>query len=98
MVVAAAATLLVSRTLTPDLVNYVVCNAFLQKAPPGFSDQDTREIFARAYNASRSGDERRRAYLEILFAVSQKLEKVQRLSANEAQDLLERIRMADERK
>lgn len=81
----------VAQALTPELVNYVVCNAFLQKAPEGFPKQRADSAFQEAFAAAHSSPEVRKRFLEVLFEVSQKLEKVQRLSGAEAEELLQRV-------
>lgn len=73
------------------LVYTVVINATLQKASP-----DEKERIEGAFERARAESERNRRskmFLETLFAVSQKVEKVQRLSAATTDGI---VRMLDE--
>lgn len=78
----------ITKTTTPWLVSYVVCNAMQQKAPPEFPSDKIRRGFFLAYEESRADKERQQRYVETLFSLSQKLEKVQRLSLEETEELL----------
>ncbi len=83
-----AAIYFVMRSFTLPLVNYVVCQAFQQKAPRTFSAEEIRQFFQTAFEKSQGSRPERQKYLEQLFRLSQKLEKVQSLSREEAQSLL----------
>jgi hypothetical protein len=83
--------LLISRAYTPELVNFVVCQAFLQKMPEGISADAACLAFDKAFRKSRRDALSRQQYLEKLFAISQKLEKIQRLRLSEAEEILEQI-------
>lgn len=77
---------------TLTLVNYVVCRAFLQKAPSELSHEDIRLLFQRACQTARNSSVTRDLYIQDLFQLSQKLEKRQHISQKDAEELLDRIR------
>lgn len=83
---------LMAKSYSLVLVNYVVCQSFLQKAPPGFPLQEIRTTFDLALTKSSGPAKTKERYLQDLFRISQRLEKVQRLSDEEAQELLAAIR------
>jgi hypothetical protein len=89
-----ASVLLISRAYTPELVNFVVCQAYLQKMPKEYSADTIRKVFNEALRKSKANPLASQQYLEKLFAVSQKLEKIQHLSMNEAAEILEQITKA----
>ncbi|HEY3128837.1 MAG TPA: hypothetical protein VGL91_05225 [Acidobacteriota bacterium] len=69
-----------------SLVHVVVKNAVLQKAPP-----EARASLESAFEQARAQAERARrsdAYLETLFAISQRVEKVQHLSPEAIGEIL----------
>ena len=74
------------RHYSPSLVGYVVEQTLLQKAPPG---SDPLAI-GRSYQAWLGGFEDPNVRLERLFAMSQQLEKVQKLSDLELNQLLKK--------
>ena len=70
-----------------DLIHGVVTNTVLQKAPEGYPEGLIRQAFQQARRRSER-EERSRAYLMDLFALSQRLEKVQFLSQDEVDEIL----------
>jgi len=83
---------LVVKNNTLTLVNYVVCHAFLQKAPPELIHEEVRFLFQQAYQTSRHSSATHNLYMQELFGFSQKMEKLQRLPKKDAEELLNRIR------
>lgn len=73
-----------------DLIQTVVLNAVIQKAPPAHSSVEIREAFVRARDRAVQA-EREDLYLELLFQISQRLEKVQRLTSSEVEKLLDQL-------
>ena len=71
---------------SPVLVGYVVEQTLLQKAPDGADLTEIRSSFEAWIEGFPGGDAR----LKRLFAVSQQLEKVQKLSDLELKHLLEK--------
>jgi hypothetical protein len=86
------ATLFVARAYTLDMVNYVVCQAYLQKSPPGIAPEQIREAFSSAFLGSQENRESRGNHLQKLFQISQRLEKLQRLTEEDALDILQSLR------
>jgi len=86
------ATLLVARAYTLDLVNYVVCQAYLQKSPPGIAPERIRADFSSAFHGAQENRETRENHLQKLFQISQRLEKLQRLTEKDALELLQSLR------
>jgi hypothetical protein len=86
------ATLFVARAYTLDMVNYVVCQAFLQKSPPGIAPEQIREAFSSAFRGSQENRESRGNHLQKLFQISQRLEKVQRLTEKDALEMLHSLK------
>ena len=81
------AALISLRHYSLELVNAVVANAVVQKAPEGYSAQTIQEAFAaRLRQARESGTKDR--YLAQLERISQRLEKIQLLEADEVDQLL----------
>lgn len=73
-----------------ELVHTIVLNAVVQKAPEDFSGEEIRRAFSRArQNAQKANREKR--YLEKLLRISQRLEKIQELSADETRKLLDEL-------
>jgi ribosome maturation protein Sdo1 len=88
---AGLAALTVLRQYSTEIVNAVVANAVVQKAPDGYPAQRIRQAFEQALEqARRSG--RKAEYLGELERLSQRLEKVQILEANEIDDMLEGLK------
>jgi len=73
-----------------DLVHAVVVNAVIQKAPEGYPEQRIEQIFSAARQRAER-ENRREAYLELLFLLSQQLEKLQLLSVDDLEQLLEKV-------
>jgi hypothetical protein len=76
----------VLRHYSPSLVGYVVEQTLLQKAPDGSNPLEVR----RSYQAWLGGFGDGNVRLERLFAMSQQLEKVQKLSDLEMNQLLKK--------
>jgi hypothetical protein len=74
-----------TRHYSPALISYVVEETFIRKAPEGISPDQARQRF-RDYLASLPEG---RIRVEKLLAVSQRLEKIQRLEFPEFQRLLQ---------
>ena len=73
-----------------DLIHTVVRNAVIQKAPSEADPRVIRAAFERAREAAVQSRQQE-VYLERLFQISQRLEKVQALTAPEVRELLERL-------
>ena len=73
-----------------DLVHTVVLNAVIQKAPEGYPRQEISQAFAAARRRAEE-DNRKTAYLEELFSFSRRLEKLQLLSRDELEELLDEV-------
>ncbi len=71
-----------------DLVHRVVVNAVIQKAPPGYPDDHIGRVFQRARKEATAGIGEQE-YLEKLVRLSQRLEKVQSLTAGQVEEILE---------
>jgi hypothetical protein len=69
------------------LIQTIVENAVIQKAPQGYPEEQIKEAFARYYTRAQSSD-REEAYLELLLQASQRLEKIQRLESRQVDELL----------
>jgi len=82
----------VAKSFTLPKVNYVVYHTFHQKAPGGLSPEEAGLLFDRAFQSASRSPESQKAYLQDLFRISQKMEKVQKLSTEEANELLDYIR------
>ena len=89
---AGMAVLQVARSHTLDLVNYVVCNAYLLKCPQEVDTQSAHAVFEDAMSRVRERRVDRDEHLQKLFEISQRLEKIQRLTEKEALDILESLR------
>ena len=84
------ASMLLMRSYEMDLVHSVVLNALIQKGPGNYSQRKVRETFRTAREAAE-GEDRKRAYLEQLFALSQRLEKIQELSREDMDEILDSL-------
>ncbi len=82
------------RLYTVEMVHTVVVNALIQKAPPTYPSQAIHDAFGRAFQAAEGADDSE-AYLERLFEISQRLEKMQSLTEQEVSHLLREIRSSD---
>ena len=79
-----------------SLVHVVVKNAVLQKAPP-----EVRASIESAFEQARAEAEHGRrsdAYLETLFAISQRVEKVQHLSPEATEEILRLLQASSTQK
>ncbi len=79
-----------------DLVHTIVLNAVIQKAPEGYPRQEISQAFAVARRRAEQ-DRREKAYLEELFSFSRRLEKIQLLSRDELEELLNEVRETADR-
>ena len=70
-----------------DLVHVVVVNATIQKSPPGYSGDRIAAAFEQA-RAEALRSRTRSEYLERLLSLSQRLEKVQSLTASQLDEIL----------
>ena len=84
------ASVVMMRSYELDLVHGVVLNTLIQKGPGNYSDRKVRETFQSA-RAAAEREDRRQAYLEELFALSQRLEKIQELSRDEMEEILDSL-------
>ncbi|MBI4481478.1 MAG: hypothetical protein HY652_01175 [Acidobacteria bacterium] len=75
-----------------DLLQYVVEEAFIQKAPPEVPAPEIRDTFHQARRMVRGGEFSEERYIQALLSISQRLEKVQRLTETEARSLLSELR------
>jgi hypothetical protein len=82
--------MLLLRYYEVDLVHTIVLNAVIQKAPEGYPRQEISQTFAAARRRAEE-DNRERAYLEELFSFSRRLEKIQLLSRDELEELLNEV-------
>jgi len=92
-----AGSMVLLRYYEVDLVHTIVLNAVIQKAPQGYPRQE----ISQAFNAARrraEQDNREEAYLEELFSFSRRLEKIQLLSRDELEELLDKVRETGGRK
>lgn len=70
-----------------ELVNTVVVNAVIQKAADNYPEREIRQAFGAALDsAKREG--REKSHLQTLLSLSQRLEKIQRLSLDEVREML----------
>ena len=83
-----SASLLLLRSHRLDLVHTVVVNAVTQKAPKDYPVQRVDRAFLQARRQAKKHN-REKSYLEQLFRISQRLEKIQSLSEEEVRELLE---------
>ncbi len=86
-----AGSILLLRYYEVDLVHTIVLNAVLQKAPQGYPRQEISQAFAAARRRAEQ-DNWEEAYLEELFSFSRRLEKIQLLSWDEVEELLDEVR------
>lgn len=85
------AALFALRQYSVEIVNAVVANAVVQKAPQGYPVEQIQEAFGASLRKARqSGTEDR--YLTRLERLSQRLEKVQRLESEEVDELLQGLK------
>lgn len=78
---------MVMRSYELDLVHSIVLNTLIQKGENSYSGQKVRETFNMAREAAERGD-RTEDYLDKLFSLSQRLEKIQKLSRDEMDAIL----------
>ncbi len=85
-----AGSMLLLRYYEVALVHTIVLNAVIQKAPEGYPRQKISQAFAAARQRAEE-DNREEAYLEELFSFSRRLEKIQLLSRDELEELLNEV-------
>lgn len=85
------ASLVALRHYSLEIVNAVVANAVVQKAPDGYPEAKIEEAFAEGLQRARNSGTKDR-YLSRLERVSQRLEKVQWLESDEVDQLLEGLK------
>jgi len=73
-----------------DLIHGVVLNVLIQKGPENYSNRKVRQTFQVA-RAGAEREDRKQAYLRELFSLSQRLEKVQELSRDEMDEILDSL-------
>jgi hypothetical protein len=82
---------IVLRMYRLDLIEVVVENALIQKAPGNIPEGRIREELHQARaRAERAGEEE--AYLDLLLRKSQRLEKIQYVTEAEMQEILDEFR------
>ncbi len=91
-----AGSILLLRYYEVDLVHTIVLNAVIQKAPQGYPRQEIAQAFAAARRRAEQ-DNREEAYLEELFFFSRGLEKIQLLTRDDLEKLLDEVREAGDR-
>ena len=79
--------MLLLRSYKLDLVQSVVLNSVLQKAPQDYPMAEIRQAFETARQKAEI-EQREQEHLEKLLALSQRLEKVQQLGEDELADVL----------
>lgn len=79
--------MLLLRSYKFDLVQSVVLNSVLQKAPQDYPMAKIRRVFEAARQKAEI-EQREQEHLEKLLALSQRLEKVQQLGEDELADVL----------
>ena len=70
-----------------ELIHSIVANAVIQKAPQEYPQNKIREVFDEALHESRRLG-REEVHLARLLKLSQRLEKIQSLSAGQIEELL----------
>ena len=95
LIVFFSASFLLLRIYRLDLVHTVVVNAVTQKAPRNYPVQRVHRAFLEARQQAEKHN-REESYLEQLFRISQRLEKIQSLSEEDIRELLEEL-LLDER-
>ena len=84
------ASMVMMRFYELDLIHGVVLNTLIQKGPENYSNRKVRQTFQAARAAAKRED-RKQAYLQELFSLSQRLEKVQELSRDEMDEILDSL-------
>ncbi len=77
-----------------DLIHYVIVNAMLEKAPEE-SASEIRAVFEQALQRAEAED-KEEVYLKKLLALSQRLEKVQKLKPENVGKMLDEVRAFDQ--
>ena len=85
-----AGSLLLLRFYKLDLIHTVVVNTVVLKAPRGYPEGKIRRTFDAA-RARAKREDREQDHSEKLLSLSQRLEKIQQLSHDELQELLEAL-------
>ena len=91
-----AGSMLLLRYYEVDLVHTIVLNAVIQKAPEGYPGQEISKVFAAARQRAERNN-RKEFYVQELFSFSRRLEKIQLLSKDELEELLDEVRETADR-
>jgi len=81
------ASMVMMRSYELDLIHGVVLNTLIQKGPDNYSNRKVRQTF-QAARASAEREGLKEVYLQELFSLSQRLEKVQELNEGEMDEIL----------
>lgn len=74
------------------LIHVIVVNAIIQKAPPDYPEADIHQVFQEVLLKAQR-NEREDEYVASMLRLSQRLEKIQKLSSNEVDSLLAGYRL-----
>ena len=91
-----AGSMLLLRYYEVDLVHTIVLNAVIQKAPEGYPGQEISKVFAAARRRAERNNHKE-FYVQELFSFSRRLEKIQLLSKDELEELLDEVRETADR-
>ncbi|MEE2822873.1 MAG: hypothetical protein VYA53_07805 [Acidobacteriota bacterium] len=91
LLVVFVAFMMVMRSYELDLVHGIVLNTLIQKGENSYSAQKVRETLHMAREVAEHGD-RTEDYLDKLLSLSQRLEKIQKLSRDEMDAILSSFR------
>ncbi len=83
--------LVLLRSHAVEIVNAVVENAVIQKAPDGYPTDRIREAFDSSLRTAQQ-DGTTQQHLDQLKALSHRVEKVQRLDSEEVDEMIERLK------
>lgn len=92
LVLATLAGFLLFQRYRVDLLQYVVEEAFIQKAPPEVPAPEIRDTFHQARESAGGGEFAEEQYIRELLSISQRLEKVQGLTEEQARAMLSELR------
>ena len=95
LIAVSSGSLFLLRTYQLDLVHTIVVNAVTQKAPQGYPVQRIRKTFSEARSKAEKNNRGER-HLEQLLKISQRLEKIQFLTEEGVQELLQRLTRGEE--
>jgi hypothetical protein len=74
------------------LIHVIVVNAIIQKAPPDYPESDIQQVFQEVLLKAQQ-NEREDEYVTSMLRLSQRLEKIQELSDDEVDSLLDDYRL-----